>query len=735
MSTRIVREMLKMLASENRLDRKLHKRALILGVYSSRTGDSAGVSRIGGFPWPRRPSAAAKGPPSARYDISHRARGPLAQTEKVAPGTTARTRDSCRRPPSRPRTFRSSRWGDRWANHACGACFTTGNLVGLDAEGEENAEGDSATATADVEGAGAEAGPMTTMLRGDASHPSALNRCARAVPEGYDVIVDGGSRWSSVPAHQLSAFRHLFPSLKPGGVYIVEGVESSYWGAGSRLHDAMMDGTSLVEVFKAHLDNINSEFSGRQAASLGFDHEIEMVAFAHNCIVVTRGRKQDVDFFSWRRYRWDDRNGEEPNYAIAASTTLPRDLAFSDPNRSSPPRGKPPLIVFARRYVRLFQFFNALRHEAHRHLDRDFVRVFDARALDAALSACGSHAVVVAFHGSFLVPFKAELRYFSRAVGPVLRKHSARGCSLVIYETEPLEVAQADGSTAQRAALLRDRYAVWGVPSPTVWVYSHRARRELTDLGLDRLGLRAVTYLPPGYSAAYDYRRHPQRSEHTRCSPVGIYSAVTLKGRLGDESGDALPEAVLISDAWSDADWAATAGSHHSAVNLHRTASVRSLEAFRLSPLLASGLLVVSEHSDPEDERAFEGLVHFAPRHEVAGRSARSGRPPARPWMAPPTRPRSGPSQPCVSDDFRRRFNLTGLLLEALREVESGTGGSNIAGPTPVPTLVPTPVPTHTDTVAHLSAGTHPEPSPVPTLLPTSLPEQQRHFNWQDLSE
>ena len=133
---------------------------------------------------------------------------------------------------------------------------------------------------------------------------------------------------------------------------------------------------------------------------------------------------------------------------------------------------------------------------------------------------------------------------------------------------------------------------------------------------------------------------------------------------------------MLISDAWSDADWAATAGSHHSAVNLHRTASVRSLEAFRLSPLLASGLLVVSEHSDPEDERAFEGLVHFAPRHEVAGRLRALGRPvcPTMDGAADEAAQRAFAAR--VSDDFRRRFNLTEGLLEALREVESGTGGS-----------------------------------------------------------
>ena len=762
MSTRIVREMVKMLVRENRLDRQRHQRAL---VYSQIVLVEAGPEdRVGDFSEIGEDSMAATAEAqrqigsltSARYDIEAvDLAGRLADTEKVTHHGYDRTYWRFLPPP----TESSSAEGIvsiLEIGRSLGASmrmwrllYPTGNLVGLDAEGGEEKKVEVAEVGEEADG---RPKIVTTMLRGDASDPDALGRCARAAPEGYDAIVDGGSKWSSVPALQLAAFRHLFPSLKPGGVYIVEGVESSYWGAGSRLLDATTDGTSLVEVFKAHLDNLNSEFSGRQAAaaeSFGFDHEIEMVAFAHNCIAVTRGRRQDVDYFSWRRYRWDDTNGEDPNYAIAAPTALPRELVFSfsssSSDRSSPmvvqrgngnhhPNNNPPVIVFARRYTRFFQFFNALRHEATRNLDRGFVRVFDARALDAALSACGGSAVVVAFPGTsahwpsrrvgyepgseYEESHEEEWRYFSRAVAPVLRKHSspassaanannnnggAGGCSLVVYETEPLEIAtEADNSTADRVARLRDRYAVWGMPSPTVWVYSHRVRRELTDLGLDRLGLRAVTYLPPGYSTAYDYRQHPQRSERTRCSPVGVFSAGKVKDRLGgggggsggggggdddsdggDDSGsdgDALPEAVLVSNAWSDADWAASVGSHHSAVNLHRTERVRSLEAFRLAPLLASGLLVVSERADPSDEHAFEGLVHFAPRRQVTARLRELGRPvcPTATGAADEAAQRAFAAR--VSDDFRRRFNLTEGLLEALRDVERGRTGTGSAG-------------------------------------------------------
>ena len=42
----------------------------------------------------------------------------------------------------------------------------------------------------------------------------------------WNVVVDDGSH---LPEHQLLTFRRLFPSITPGGLYIIEGTETSYW--------------------------------------------------------------------------------------------------------------------------------------------------------------------------------------------------------------------------------------------------------------------------------------------------------------------------------------------------------------------------------------------------------------------------------------------------------------------------------------------------------------------------
>ena len=42
-----------------------------------------------------------------------------------------------------------------------------------------------------------------------------------------------------MPEHQLLTFRRLFPSITPGGLYIIEGTETSYWKEGARLEGAV----------------------------------------------------------------------------------------------------------------------------------------------------------------------------------------------------------------------------------------------------------------------------------------------------------------------------------------------------------------------------------------------------------------------------------------------------------------------------------------------------------------
>ena len=67
-------------------------------------------------------------------------------------------------------------------------------------------------------------------FRVDQSKENELVHFALNVNTKFDVIIDDGSH---VPEHQLLTLKILWNSLKESGVYIIEDIETSYWGRSS----------------------------------------------------------------------------------------------------------------------------------------------------------------------------------------------------------------------------------------------------------------------------------------------------------------------------------------------------------------------------------------------------------------------------------------------------------------------------------------------------------------------
>lgn len=111
----------------------------------------------------------------------------------------------------------------------------------------------------------------------------------------YDVVVDDGSH---VPQHQLAALRLLFThALKPGGVYIVEDVETSYWTDGllygQHIHAGAGRSGSAMEVLKKLGDAVNAEFFDPSFDPLPpLGSLVSSVTFGHNCVVLVKKQEQ-----------------------------------------------------------------------------------------------------------------------------------------------------------------------------------------------------------------------------------------------------------------------------------------------------------------------------------------------------------------------------------------------------------------------------------------------------------
>lgn len=70
----------------------------------------------------------------------------------------------------------------------------------------------------------------------------------------FDMILDDGSHKSS---HVIKSFNELFPSLKEGGVYVVEDACTSYWDGPEEFGEGIKNPNSSIEFFKNLIDEVN----------------------------------------------------------------------------------------------------------------------------------------------------------------------------------------------------------------------------------------------------------------------------------------------------------------------------------------------------------------------------------------------------------------------------------------------------------------------------------------------
>jgi hypothetical protein len=84
--------------------------------------------------------------------------------------------------------------------------------------------------------------------------------------QGWDIIIDDGSH---LPEHQLVSFTALFPFVRPGGVYVIEDIETSYFdGPSAKIYGYPITNAGLgkpppgnfVEKMKQLVDVVNRDW-------------------------------------------------------------------------------------------------------------------------------------------------------------------------------------------------------------------------------------------------------------------------------------------------------------------------------------------------------------------------------------------------------------------------------------------------------------------------------------------
>lgn len=101
-----------------------------------------------------------------------------------------------------------------------------------------------------------------------------------------DIVIDDGSHMNE---HVLASFRYLFPKLVPGGFYVIEDTQTSYWKRyGGSSADLECKSTSMG-LLKSLTDSVNSvEFEIPGTRATPYDGQIAAMHFYHNIVFIEK---------------------------------------------------------------------------------------------------------------------------------------------------------------------------------------------------------------------------------------------------------------------------------------------------------------------------------------------------------------------------------------------------------------------------------------------------------------
>lgn len=115
----------------------------------------------------------------------------------------------------------------------------------------------------------------------------------------YDIIVDDGSH---LPAHQIITLQYLFSALKPGGLYVIEDLETSYWdvpntllyGYGISAGIGASPQVSAVEKLKQYIDVIMRYDMGYPKLSISNeDDKFFSITFGEGLAIIRKSTYDD----------------------------------------------------------------------------------------------------------------------------------------------------------------------------------------------------------------------------------------------------------------------------------------------------------------------------------------------------------------------------------------------------------------------------------------------------------
>jgi hypothetical protein len=136
--------------------------------------------------------------------------------------------------------------------------------------------------------------PRLTTVQGDQADPEFLAGLAARIGP-LDIVIDDGSHLS---ADVLTSFKALFPLLAPGGLYVIEDLQTSFWPGWNGGRTGLDDPATSVGFLKTLVDGLHHrERDGVPPSEL--DETVTGLHVYHNIAFIEKGRNTEQTSPAW----------------------------------------------------------------------------------------------------------------------------------------------------------------------------------------------------------------------------------------------------------------------------------------------------------------------------------------------------------------------------------------------------------------------------------------------------
>ena len=137
--------------------------------------------------------------------------------------------------------------------------------------------------------------PGLVTHKGDQGDPGYLDGLAAGIGP-LDIVIDDGSH---INEHVITSFNALFPHVRPGGLYVIEDVQTAYWPGWGGRDGAPRDGvTTSIDLVDGLIDGLHHQERSGVSPS-GTDLTVTGVHVHHNLVVIEKGTNAEQGAPAW----------------------------------------------------------------------------------------------------------------------------------------------------------------------------------------------------------------------------------------------------------------------------------------------------------------------------------------------------------------------------------------------------------------------------------------------------